>query len=493
MTELQTRSEDCAVPSQVAPAKNWTAVSLFSGAGGFDLGFELAGGHDVLFSNELKKAPATTFAQNFMHITTPVESTRPRSTDLPLATFGDISAVSFDALSNVEVDVLIGGPPCQDFSVMKAHNREGTDVVRGKLYLHFVRALAELQPSAFVFENVPGLMSANRGKAFELIKHDLANPVYALRSAGDIGVNISKRAYKALPYQILFGEAVDAPRLGVPQTRRRLIVVGVRQDIVNRIGTFQFESSKEWFTYQMNGGSTLFRQFPLSCMEVFEGRPATELQHRYREIMEAYRSLEADMEEHVTATRWAREVEKKWTLDVEKDYLLANGVAPRNLSLFGSDFDRAMQEHEQVLKRLGYCGRPVTTLSPSDGTNRQSKEADSVLERMRRIPPGKNYEFVDGTPWAVEGKKLTLIYRRPFPLQPAPTVVAFGGGGTYAYHYERDRSMLTNRERARLQTFTDEFLFHGNPSEIRPQIGEAVPPFLACRIAEELREILPSA
>lgn len=493
MTEIEGQHTSGDTVTQPELTKKWTAVSLFSGAGGFDLGFELAGGHEVLFSNELKKAPATTFARNFLRASAPVAATRPRSADLPLATFGDISAVSFDSLSGLDIDILIGGPPCQDFSVMKAHTREGTDVVRGKLYLHFVRALAELQPRAFVFENVPGLISANRGKAFELIKHDLANPAHALHSAGDLGVRMSRRAQKALPYHILFAEVVDAPRLGIPQTRRRLIVVGIRQDLVNRIGTFQFESSREWFAYQMNGGSTLFRQFPLSCMEVFEGRPAAELQSKYRDVMDAYRSLEADMEEHVTASRWAREVEKKWTLDIEKDYLLANGIAPRNLSLFGNDFDIAMQEHEQVLQRLGYYGRAVASLTPPDGTNNQSREADAVLERMRRIPPGKNYEFVNGTRWAVEGKKLTLIYRRPFPLQPAPTVVAFGGGGTYAYHYERDRSMLTNRERARLQTFTDDFLFHGNGSEIRPQIGEAVPPFLACRIAEELRELLPSS
>ena len=66
--------------------------------------------------------------------------------------------------------------------------------------------------------------------------------------------------------------------------------------------------------------------------------------------------------------------------------------------------------------------------------------------------------------------------------------MAYGGGGTHGYHYRRERSALTLRERARIQTFSDEFLFQGQ--HIRAQIGEAVPPLLGERIADVLRELL---
>ncbi len=65
--------------------------------------------------------------------------------------------------------------------------------------------------------------------------------------------------------------------------------------------------------------------------------------------------------------------------------------------------------------------------------------------------------------------------------------MAYEGGGTYGYHYDRDRSKLTLRERARIQTFTDDFKFQSN--HVRAQIGEAAPPLLAQRIAEGLLEI----
>jgi DNA (cytosine-5)-methyltransferase 1 len=119
------------------------------------------------------------------------------------------------------------------------------------------------------------------------------------------------------------------------------------------------------------------------------------------------------------------------------------------------------------------------------------KESFEVLERLKRIPPGENHEFVRGTRWKVRGL-MSNIYRRAHPVIPAPTVIAYGGGGTWGYHYERCRGMLTNRERARLQTFPDDFLFAGTWQQVRAQIGEAVPPLASKVIAEALAEALNS-
>ncbi|MEM4412132.1 MAG: DNA cytosine methyltransferase, partial [Thermofilum sp.] len=75
-------------------------------------------------------------------------------------------------------------------------------------------------------------------------------------------------------------------------------------------------------------------------------------------------------------------------------------------------------------------------------------------------------------------------------LKPSYTIVAYGGGGTHGYHYDRDRATLSLRERARLQTFPDSFLFCGSRTEVRAQIGEAVPPLASKRIAEAVLQIL---
>jgi Site-specific DNA methylase len=172
--------------------------------------------------------------------------------------------------------------------------------------------------------------------------------------------------------------------------------------------------------------------------------------------------------------------------DIVRDYLAANGVKVADRD----ELEEALRQHEEVLRELGYYGIPVSSVSPPDGTNALPEEDPEVAERMRRIPPDENHEFVRGTRWEVEGRGISLVYRRLHPLKPAYTVVAYGGGGTHGYHYDRDRTQLTLRERARLQTFPDAFLFSGSRTQIRAQIGEAVPPLAAKRLAQALAQVL---
>lgn len=477
-------------------------VSLFSGAGGFDEGFKLAGPTKPLLACELKDAPAETLRANLFNYgdTSRVMEAPacPQASDLPVVVRGNIEQVSFKGLEGLEPDVLIGGPPCQDFSVMKGQNRRGTEVRQGNLYLHFVSAVAAMRPRVFVFENVPGLISANGGGALEAIKKGLTSPLQELRrqetdlrareeiTMDDLGWLTQ---VEDCSYEIIFAEVVDAYKLGVPQTRRRLIIIGLRKDLGETLGRYRLQRAKKRLSYRMKGGGTQFSKYPLTCLEVFEGRPLDELQDRYRDIMEAYAGLADDLPKGSRAAQgWSAKYRDTLTLDVVQDYLVA---LENGLTLFRDDeFNQAMDEHRQVLEQLGYLGQPVAQLDLPDGSNTISEVSPAVTDRMYRTPPGYNYTFVDGTEYSVEGKGLSLIYRRPELLAPAPTVVAFGGGGTYAYHYDRTRNMLTNRERARIQTFPDSFAFSGNVTEMRRQIGEAVPPLMAMRIAEELQAVL---
>lgn len=116
---------------------------------------------------------------------------------------------------------------------------------------------------------------------------------------------------------------------------------------------------------------------------------------------------------------------------------------------------------------------------PKDAPNNEmTKQAKTVIERLKYIPPGAN-AWHEGIPehfrLNVKGAKLSQIYKRLHPDKPAYTITGSGGGGTHMYHWEEHRA-LTNRERARLQTFPDNFIFEGSKESVRKQIGMAVPP-----------------
>lgn len=106
-----------------------------------------------------------------------------------------------------------------------------------------------------------------------------------------------------------------------------------------------------------------------------------------------------------------------------------------------------------------------------------TKQSKKVIERLKFIPPGKN-AWYEGIPkhlrLKVKGAKLSQIYKRLDPDLPSYTITGSGGGGTHVYHWSENRA-LTNRERARLQTFDDDFIFFGSKESVRRQIGMAVP------------------
>jgi DNA (cytosine-5)-methyltransferase 1 len=158
-----------------------------------------------------------------------------------------------------------------------------------------------------------------------------------------------------------------------------------------------------------------------------------------------------------------------------------------------------------------YAGDPLTV---GDVLDRQPLRSDApnhemgldsadVVERLKLIGPGENYEVVPkGHPLAVKGL-ISHVYRRLDPSKPAYTVIAGGGGGTHGYHHAEPRR-LSNREKARLQGFPDDFIFeHGCGSgareaksmypRVRRQVGNAVPPPAAEVIVGAVAEVLERA
>lgn len=116
---------------------------------------------------------------------------------------------------------------------------------------------------------------------------------------------------------------------------------------------------------------------------------------------------------------------------------------------------------------------PIAADAPN---NEKTKQSETVVRRLKHIRPGEN-AFTADLPDELQIKtatKISQIYKRLDPDKPAYTVTGSGGGGTHIYHWEEPRA-LTNRERARLQTFPDTYVFHGSKESVRRQIGMAVP------------------
>ena len=253
------------------------------------------------------------------------------------------------------IDAFAYGFPCNDFSIVG--EKRGFDGEFGPLYTYGVNVINRFKPKFFVAENVGGITSNNEGKAFQKILSDLS-------SAGD-GYTITAHLYKAEHY-------------GVPQTRHRIVIVG----IANQFGL-----------------------------------------------------------------RFA--VPAPTTVD------------------------------EPVTARKALAGIPKTATNQERTT-----QSSLVIERLILIKPGQNVWNADLPPRLqlnVKSAKLSQIYRRLHPDKPSYTITGSGGGGTHGYHWKEPRA-LTNRERARIQTFPDDFVFEGSKESVRKQIGMAVPVELSRQI-----------
>lgn len=132
---------------------------------------------------------------------------------------------------------------------------------------------------------------------------------------------------------------------------------------------------------------------------------------------------------------------------------------------------------------------------PADAPNHDfTKQSKTVIERLNYIKEGQNAftaKIPERLQLKVKGAKLSMIYKRLEANKPSYTITGSGGGGTHVYHWKENRA-LTNRERARLQTFPDNFVFIGGRESVRKQVGMAVPPegarIVFKRILETLRE-----
>lgn len=453
-------------------------ITLFCGAGGLDLGFHMTEEYKLKLANEILEKPLKAYSKN---IKIPLVEMEKYKGEKSVAVLGDVQKFNFSLFDERETDVVIGGPPCQDFSMLRGKSkRQGIKVKRGKLYSHFVRALVHIQPKIFVFENVPGLISANKGEAYNVINKDFENLSLRWKEVSKLVKNGSDQKIKG--YELIFNSVINMTSLGVPQARKRLIIIGIRKDQISNVGNLSV--AENIVNKALKGDNELFWRYPLTPIEVLEGNTLDKLDNEYRDIMMSYEGIWNE----IKTPKWKWWQKNVWnclTFDIKKDYEKLNKI--KNFS--EDEYKEALKQHKKVLIKLGYYKKPLKGVEFEDDSNKIPKEQTRVIERMQRIPPGGNFKFVEETEWQVKGL-MSGIYRRIHPLIPSPTVIAYGGGGTWGYHYRKERAVMTNRERARLQTFPDWYLFEGSRQDMRAQIGEAVPPLAANKIAEAVDKVL---
>ncbi|HEV7248179.1 MAG TPA: DNA cytosine methyltransferase [Shinella sp.] len=416
---------------------NLSVVDLFCGAGGFSEGFRQAG-FNVLAGSDNDPDALATFATNFPEART---------------VLGDIRQ---DAIKERIVDaarqatVLVGGPPCQAFSQMRNHTRM-IDDPRNALYREFVGTLRTALPPAFVMENVTGM---DQMGVREQILSDLSLD-------GE--------------YQVQ-AQVVDAADFGVPQTRKRLLFMGVRRE--------------SGMTAPLLKGSGATDSVVLARF-TGDRRPRYQLvvQQNLLSMRLAEALADSDDLTAVTAAQAIsdladlpvgnRDDDLKWSdlSEPSSAYQRLMRADPRE-SAFNLQVPRINKDTE-----LRLCG------IPQGGNHRDLQE-----ELLGRYLTGQRWGQDNGS--GKLSRKHFYAYRRLHPVLWAWTL---NTKADCVYHYDIPRA-LSVREMARLQSFPDRFIFvtdprrgmlegrhDGGPAHSRyRQVGNAVPPLLAKSVARSL-------
>ncbi len=368
-------------------------IDLFSGCGGLTLGFAWAGFKSILAS-DIDENCQKTFATNFPQV------------PFLCGDLSDFTKDDFDAIiEGQDVDVIIGGPPCQGFSLANKRRNKISEDPRNKLFYQFVKTINWYNPKAFVMENVKGLLSMQHGDVIRTI-------VDAFTHAGREGYNVRFKVLKSVEY-------------GVPQLRERVIIIGIRNDL------------------------DIVPEFPHTSVFV----PVT--------VDDAISDLP-----QINAG--------------EGEEVQQYPMAPQN------DYQRFMRARSSVVRN-----------------HIAMKHTPRLIERFKAIKQGQNLLDVwedhgavkRGDPSKKSEIKFSQNNLRLFGNKPAPTIAA--SFQSNFVHPTLNRN-FTAREGARLQSFPDDFIFEGMRTKMSwekglsqyQQIGNAVPPLMAYKIAEQLKKTL---
>ena len=394
------------------------------------------------------------------------------------------------ALGDAEKWVLIGGPPCQAYSLVgrsRVIGKMGQEHYeadpRHQLYRHYLRILARHKPPVFVMENVKGLLSAKLQKVgtFDRILADLRNPAKAMPevAAGDV----KYRLVSLTTSQVDLGGEVEPKDFvvrtedhGVPQARHRIIIVGIRTDLntkpalLKRTGPFTVEDAIGDLP-PLRSGLSKENDSPLDwCIAIKSLAEAGWL--RQNQISLRVRNGVAHALNEIAPT-----------LSRGEDFLPGPTTPNCHVDWFYDPLLGGVCNHQtrgHIRKDL-YRYLFAAVFAQKEGRS-------PLLEDFPKTLLPKHENVAD----ALEETKFNDRFRVQVAGRPSTTVVShISKDGHYFIHYDplQCRS-LTVREAARLQTFPDNYRFEGPRTEQYKQVGNAVPPLLARQIAEIVAGIL---
>lgn len=395
------------------------------------------------------------------------------------------------ALAGADDWVLIGGPPCQAYSLAGRSRRaresqeEFESDEKHFLYREYLRIIRRHKPAVFVMENVKGMLSSRHGGTliFDRIVADLSSPgdglEYQIRSFVKSGV-----AEEIDPHDFV----IEAERFGVPQGRHRVILFGIRSDVARSVP--QLSSSPEVFVLGREND-------PVSVGEALSGLPP--LRSRLSREPDGHERWLTALTDAVEELRWHESPELR---DILNEMRRAATEARMHVST-GSPFTPHATTNNRMRDRLrdwfvderlgGVIQHETRSHMRSDlhrylfasAYGRVRGASPKIADFPTTLLPKHDNIHSDKVPFADR-------FRVQLKGSWSSTVVAhIAKDGHYFIHYDPSQCRsLTVREAARLQTFQDNYFFAGNRTEQYTQVGNAVPPLLARRIAHVVAKFM---
>ncbi len=433
-----------------------SVVSLFSGCGGFDLGFKELG-FDLIYACDNDPAAVETYSRNIDD----------------RVFLRDVNSPEFisDLRTIKTCDIVLGGFPCQGFS--KAGPKQKNDP-RNQLYVRMKDAVEILRPHLFIAENVDGLSQNFGGKFVDQIVSD----------------------FQLLGYQIEY-RILDAAAYGAPQHRRRIFFVGVHSDFK---GTFRWPAATH-NALSRNGEFKIAQELPL--FNYSDLTRATLLPVRtLRETILDIKELSSKLPDHTVVECWPKKYENIFKSIGERQKLC--NVRHSETSVYTWDipevFGRVNNRERLVLetisknrrhKKYGDIpnGNPlsINEIEELAGLSKISNEIGSLLKKGYLKQVQEKYDlkgamFCSG------------LFKRPGWDSPAPTILTNFYNPRYFLHPSENRP-FSLRECARIQGFPDSFRF--TKESVKNEIidgyrlvGNAVSPIVSRRFAEAALELL---
>jgi len=403
--------------------------------------------------------------------------------------------------------ILIGGPPCQAYSLAgKARNLnnkayKAEDDHRNFLYLEYLKVIAKFQPKIFVMENVKGMLSAriNNKPIFNVIKQDLKNPCEAVNIQPEGGREVFK--YRIFSF-VSSSEDIKDPReyiihsekFGIPQRRHRVILLGMREDIAdsNNQSTLLKPSRKQINIKSVIDDLPKLRS-GLSRIENTTENWLSTLVNIDQKILEELNGLNLSLiSEHIQS------LQKQFTAH-ENNQGRPHGIKKKKQLTITHSLDLEAWFSDDRLNNhvINHETRGHLTSDLHRYLFSSSWAVVAIKNNWKiRFPKSKEYpESLKPNHKNFNSGKFADRFRVQAEDIPATTITShISKDGHYFIHYDplQCRS-LTVREAARIQTFPDNYFFVGTRTQQYVQVGNAVPPFLAKQISDIVYKILLNA